>query len=666
MSWESECLADDPAEFLRLDVVGSPSNGQTVPALVGEDGQMFYAPPGEVWGYASSVETDPSSRAFRGGQGNLIGGGPGGTGLSRVVVPHFSDLSVTNDFACEGIFRVNSDIPFAGTFALIQKQGSGGIGLTFSGGTKLCGFMFDSAVTFWTVVSDVLITNGAIDRFGEPFHAVVERVGNAFVIRINGILNNSTTITSGLPTLSNSSPFRVHSAPGFYDAEYDEALWYTHAIGDVRSLIHFEATRAINDMSVQMSGRGSFSVNSDPPAVYAFFPYSHDFTTPLSERLSRVTDVQTFRDGSEERTGKTARTRRTLSTDVVILDARARRQFASFLRNNQRKPVSWPISQYESDLTAPITAGDTTFFLDTLHKDFDIGNRLAVFTSEFDYELFVIEDMDDVSVTVTEQAQSDWPLGATVVPCLRAILDQDLSISGLTGEDQEASITANILVEDIVESPNRITPYEPVYTYRGVEAFDPFEFELNDYTEPSEDDSQQESTMLDARTGIFRLDADIETSQPGYGYRTQIEGLEDISKFLGWYEQRKGQLVSLWVPSMQEDFKVVEIASPTATKITITETDYNDEYALADDRVDIALVQDDGSLVFRRILSVAQDGDNEVLTVDSTVVAFADTTEQVCFVRMCRLDADDVMIEWITNDFIEVSMKFREVPKEVV
>src|SRR5262249_8532803 len=163
----------------------------------------------------------------------------------------------------------------------------------------------------------------------------------------------------------------------------------------------------------------------------------------------------------------------------------------------------WPITQYETELNAPITADDTVFFLDTEHKDFDISNRFAVFTSEFDYEVFEIVDMDSTSLTVKEAAQSDWPMTAIAVPALRAIIDQDLQIAGLTNEDQEVSITASILVEDIVESPNRVTPYEPVYTYRGVEVFAPFEFGLNDYTEPSDDDSVQESTHIDQQTGIF-------------------------------------------------------------------------------------------------------------------------------------------------------------------
>lgn len=650
-----------PSLYWRCDRVGAASEGDEITDLSGNDihGELsFAAGGGEPYGFASPVETDESSRAIRIFQ-NVFP-----FNHAFVECGSESEIEPAGDFALIAFLK-----PEIVGQILLGKQGLVGPGLDgycfkigIDANGRFYGSLIDSAHTVWTVTVPLIADQD--ERLNIWWHCALVRVANALIFYINGLPQAQITITSGLPTLQEAGPFRL-GAPisGVFASVQDEIAICTEAPTANEILELFEASRAINDMFIVINGRSSFTIDSTEPATYAFFPYSHDFTNPLAERLSRLTEIHNLKDGAESRSGKMTRTRRTLSVDVVIQDARARRQFKSFLRNNQRKPVAWPITQYETELTAEITAGQTTFFLDTVHKDFDIGNRLAIFTSEFDYELFEIVDMDEESVTVSEPAVSDWPITAVAVPCLRATLEQNVSLEGITNEDYDASLTVNILVEDIVESPNRVTPYTPVYTYRGVEVFDPFEFELNDYSEPSEDDSTQQSEVLDARTGIFRIDSDNETSQPGFGYTTQLEGLEQISRFLGWYERRQGALVSLWLPTMQDDFNVVSMDDD---EIVITETDYFAQYALADDRVDIALIQDDGTVEFRRITAVEQGGDNEVLTVNASVTDLAETTEQVCFLLMCRLDADDVMMEWITNDYVEVSMKFREVPKEVV
>jgi hypothetical protein len=168
--------------------------------------------------------------------------------------------------------------------------------------------------------------------------------------------------------------------------------------------------------------------------------------------------------------------------------------------------------------------------------------------------------------------------------------------------------------------------------------------------------------MLDNQTGIFLLDAtDAPHAQQGLAAALWLKGRDVISSFLGWFENRAGRLNPLWVPTMRKDFNLVSMAGST---ITVSESDYEDDYNVDDHRRDICLIQLDGTLIFRRVNSVAPSGSNEVLTVDSSVAAYASTTRKICFLRKCRLEADELELVWHTTDLVRVVFQFRELLRE--
>lgn len=666
-------LADTPVLGWQCQLVGAAVNGDVMPdaSSSGMEGEVLHSHGPEPYGKFSPVETDPLSKAFGAhGDGTVFP-----IEYSRIRKLTDDLIEPTADFFLKAFIRPTGGSSFSPQ-PLVGK-GSGnvigdGAGQTcFIGmdifSARFVGRMLDNAGNTYDVV-DTLVGGTAGDLINGDWHyVVIWRAGNSFNIAVDGRLGATTTITSGLPTRVVSGDFYVlPSQTSPIDCEFTEVWFGTHSTTLSQVLAEYEASKLINDMYVVMSGRSSFQVNSDPPPTYPFFPYSHDFTNPLTERLSRVTQVELGKDGSEERTARSSRTRRKLTTDVIILDARARRQFASFLRNNQRKPVAWPISVHESDLTAPITAGDTQIFVDTVRKDFDIGCRAAVFSSEFDFEVFEIIDMDDTSITVLTAAVSDWPVeGTTCVPVKRAYLEQSLDTAGHTTDSLSTTITASVLVEDIVESPNHITPYTPALTYRDIEVLDVNGWGLSDYSEDQSGDSVQTSDTLDQQTGLFRIDSDVDFSTPGIPYSLFLDDEELISKFLGWYEARAGRLSNLWVPTLIEDFNVVSVGTVAVNKLVVTESDYIDSYGLDESRRHICLVQTDGSIIFRRVESAAVDGDNEVLTLDTSVSAYAETTEYVCFLLLCRLNADDIDLQWTTTDLVHVNILFRETPKDI-
>jgi hypothetical protein len=49
-----------------------------------------------------------------------------------------------------------------------------------------------------------------------------------------------------------------------------------------------------------------------------------------------------------------------------------------------------------------------------------------------------------------------------------------------------------------------------------------------------------------------------------------------------------------------------------------------------------------------------------VLTLDSSVGFIAAAVRQLCFLKQCWLDADALELAWRTDEFVRVTLRFRE------
>jgi hypothetical protein len=605
-----------------------------------------------VIGLESPVQTDPLSRSFSGPAKLLIADAP------------LSDVRGT--FSWGFFIYKHTSLSFDDYLAFTRNGQLGVTGGTYAGfnnGT-LTAVVHINGVDYQVTVPDADLPRGAW------YFAGVSRTGSVLRINVNGF-NADTNNTIDPDDLDpGASDGWVFGADGdqnlFLSPGTCSPFLSTSALSDNDWLQIYESARNRLPMFVDISMRTYFIPDLTPPPVYAAFPYTHDFASPLIERLVRSTEVVETKDGGEERSGQSDKTRRRYTYEIPIMDAHSRRRLKALLRKNQKLPIVWPTATDATELTEAVSPGSSVAIpIDTQYMDYDIGGRAILSTSETVFEAIEIEDMDGESVTA-KTVQNEWPIGTTLQPAKRAVVQQDISLTSITDDTQDLTLTADLLVEDIATSPNRITPYTPTL-YRGVEVFDPFEFGLNDTSEAAEDDSHMMSQVMDTGTGIFRVDYDQEFAKEGIGYTFFLDGRELISRWLGWFEARAGRLNNLWVPTMVSDVgEIVSMSDSPAPHVIINESTYTEDYALHPSRVDICFVQTDDTIIHRHITVAERDGDEETLTVSAGLIGIEDTTEYLCFLLMCRLDADEVELAWFTNDLVKATVKFREIPKEAV
>lgn len=656
-TWQEEIEADSPTIWLPLDVEGAASNGQQVPDESGNDlhGTLAYTGSEQVWGFSPFLETVPGSHAFRG-----FGDGSSGlTGNSRITVPHDSSMTVSNDFGCEGGIQVFSPIESAGTFGLIWKQGPGGIGLTtVGGGIRLCAFCFDSLPQLWVAEATFTIT----EFLGVWFHVAGERVGNTLALYINGNLNNTETITSGLPTATGTNPFRVHSDPGFYHVHYDEALFYTHSNGGARYLAHYEAainTTLLNGYSNVVPSAILYSDEELPPISFPSF--RHNWSEPLIERIAFATNISRSRSGIEENGQGRPKPRREIEISQLLRNDAERRKLRAKLWANQHRKWFIPIREDFQQLTAPLSAGGNSIPVTTQYKDYEVDSWIGLRELNDQGEIVKSEELEIQTVnptsivTKTNLVHSYAANLSFAYPVRRAYLEKSIAVRGHTDAVESLTIVSRLLAEDEKAIPNRITPWTPTITYKGYEVFDPGVWQSNDWTEPREYDIDREIEDIDFDLGTFATASDTPGAGEAFTYRMLIKGRNRQAAFLGWFYARSGSLNYLWVPSMQKDF---EIVSASVSNLTIEGLEYSENYALAEARRDLAFVYHDNTMSFRRVLSFS-GSPNETLALDTTVPTETNL-RSVSLLKFCRLDSDQLEIVRITDDVGRFAWRFRE------
>lgn len=659
MGLAEEIAIDVPALHLPLYVEGAASNGQEVPDVGANDldGELDYAGSTQAWGYPSAVETESPSWEYR-GYGESINGTDG---HSRISVPHDASMVVSGDFACEAVVRPQSDIPAAGTFVLVQKQGSGGIALSTADSlaTRLAGFCFDTAAELF-VVSD--LTFAVTEHLGEPFHVLVSRTGNTLAIRVNGELRNTKTVTSGLPTLSNSSPFRVHSDPGAYDCRYSNVAWYTHSVDGARALIHYEAMIAATLLNGVANATPSAVLYTDVEPDPVNYPFRHNWVEPLGERITFLTGLSTTRTGKEEANAARTKPRREIEFSQVIRDKDERIALRAKVRAYQDRKWFIPILEDREILTSPLSSGALSIPTSTEFKDYQAGawihlrelNTSGQITKS---EYLQIQSFDADEVVPLTATVNDYAAGLSeVCPARRGYLPPSIQPRGHTAEVEDLNLVARLVAEDEPATPNRITHWTPTITYKGYEAYDLQEWQSNDWSELREYDIERPVEYVDFETGVFDGHSDTAGAAEAFSWSVLLKGKDKIAAFLGWFYYHAGSLVYLWVPSNQRDFTIV---SASTNQLTVSGHVYTEDCAGSEARRDLAFVYNDNTMQLRRIDSSTTSGSNDVLTLNTTVPTQTNL-RSVSFLKFCRIDADTLEKALYTDDVMRAIWRFRE------
>lgn len=659
MSYESVELSNPLDLFWRLDMIGPATNGDSIPDISTNDrhGTLTFLAGGiQPYGWPSPIQTDSSSSAFRPfNAGQLVGNTA--ASISRASD---SGIEYTGDLSL-GCF-IN---PTSQSLATTQVSKRSLTGLCFAIGINANGrfqaILRDSAATTWTATS-AGFGGGQDELFGKWFYVVVTRQGNVLTLWINAAINMQTTITSGLPTLAESGDFLVGAGiSGPFDYQIDEVTLRGYALTGPQILAQYEAALS----GLLLTGYSNVVVSailySDEDLPPISFPFRHNWSEPLLERISFATNISKSKSGAEENGQGRPKPRREIEIAQLLRDDSERRKLRAKLWANQHRKWFIPIREDFQQLTSLLSSGGNSIPVTTQYKDYEVDSFIGVRELNDQGVIVKSEELEIQTVnptsivTKTNLVNSYSANVSFAYPVRRAYLEKSIPVRGHTDAVEGLSVVARLLAEDEKTVPNRITPWTPSITRLGYEVFDPAIWQGNDWSEAREYDVDREIQDVDFDLGTFGVDTDTPGAAEAFTYRMPLKGRDKQAEFLGWFYARSGSLNYLWVPSVQKDF---EIVSAVGSDLTVEGVEYSENYALAEARRDLAFVYFDNTVIFRRVVSFSGSPD-ETLVLDATVPTQTNL-RSVSLLKFCRLDGDQIEIARITDDLARFAWRFRE------
>jgi hypothetical protein len=604
-----------------------------------------------IFGLPSAIETDAASSSV---------GGP----VGFVSAPNGSQTDLRANFTviCFGYYAD----ALAATVSFWGRRGQFGL----SNGVQ-------AGINGGTIVSHLTIDDGselgAYRPLNDPVLPVLDTSYMLTTVR-NSTVHNAYTndrlaaTRSDLPT----GPIQLFGE--------EDNPWYigrsqnTSAFPGLRTCSFILFDYALNGAQVASIYNASinasllFAVSNASPSAILYsdieptpttFPFRHNWSDSLIERITFRTNVSTARKGYTENAVIRPKPRREIEIAQVLRDNSERTRLHAQLTTHQHRKWFIPILEDRETLTTGLSAGATLMPATVQYRDYEVGsyvelrqlNSLGQVTK---HEHALISSLSPLTTTAITNSYN--PFVSTVGPARRGYIDPQLSLRGHTGAVEDVTVIARLVAEDEKTIPNRITAWTPNLTYKSYEVFNPLTWQSNDWAETRDYDLTRAMDEIDFDAGAFTQESDALGSVETFSYRMLLQGRNLHAALLGWFYARAGQANYLWVPTMQADF---EIVSALSGNLTVVGHGYTDNFAGSEFRRDIAFIYYDNTMQLRRVNGVTLDGDNEVLELSSAVPTQVNL-RSVSYLRFCQLAGDTLEIARATDNVARFAWSFRE------
>jgi hypothetical protein len=422
-----------------------------------------------------------------------------------------------------------------------------------------------------------------------------------------------------------------------------------------------------NSGAASFSGYYQFNFPSETPKVYisgsrvVSLPFMHNFMRPIRESLEFKTDVIRSKNGTEKRIRIRNRPRRRLEYEVLLSDARTRALFESIIFGWQNRSFAVPIWSDKGELTGPVSAGSNTIPVSTTYRDYDVGSLVYLWKDAHNFEVLEIQSFTSISITTVTSVQGSYDTGCAVTPGRIGILSSDVQVQGLSSSIAQARLSIDILTSE--KSTNRLS-VEAETLYKGIGVFN----KQSNYIDGIQIDILRDIEYVDFETGPILQYSPTTGPTRGIECIRNITGRLAISQFLNWINSKAGRLNPIWVLGEEMDFEITQNVTSTQVNFICKDINFTRFYCDSNgvphpSRRDIGIVLNNGTILYRRILTAVSNGNGtETINLDAQFGGNYTVSDiaRISFLKFCRLDADITNFEWLSNETLRTSFKFRE------
>jgi len=371
-----------------------------------------------------------------------------------------------------------------------------------------------------------------------------------------------------------------------------------------------------------------------PLANHPLWPFPANWTRSVNETLEWMTDILTSPTGAEQRRALRVYPRRTLEFDVALFGRE--RAYADNLLDTYGGGRWWlPLWHEPYAAKALVPVGATTIVLPTPNGiQWDAA---VIWVSPFECQVLEVSSVTDSRINLAAPLSRAYA-NAIVYPAVVAqITDQPRFVKHndtvWTGEMRFGLHDVDPLTRP-ANIPNAYLGYPVVLT-------------------PPND-----AERLDASYERMMLTQDNEVAHPVYldtagrpfalyKYSWMVSGRDETRDFEVFLKGLCGRAKPIWMPTFHQDFEVVSVSG---NLLTVRDTGYLATGGPRRDR-EYLCIQTLTGPVYRRIISAALSGNNEVLTLSGAIPGGTTPEQiiQVSFMSLMRLNTDTLQIEHLTD-----------------
>ncbi len=385
------------------------------------------------------------------------------------------------------------------------------------------------------------------------------------------------------------------------------------------------------------------------------FGHPPDWTKGVVEGYEWATDVIESYGGIEQRIGLRAAPRRKLSYSFTTFSENERASLAAALYGWQARVFAVPVWTDAQTLASGLAAGSTSVACVTDGYEFAATGLAVLWAGYNNHEALEVASVGAGTLTFASPTIKNWPAGTQLLPVRLGRLPERIKSTREMAfyMTQQAAFTFN-------DHPGW-PAVDAGDTYLGYRVHDLNARFVNDITI----DYMRSVAMLDYKTAHQWV-------KDKSGFETEIakwnwilRNRPEIVSFRSWLAARAGRRVPFWTETQGADMKVVATIGASDSSIQIENIGYQRYINGRADRRHIAIRTTSGAAYYRQITGATEiDSTVEALAIDTALgvtIAPAEI-ESVRFLRLSRLESDNIEIDWHNLGLAESTAAIRSIP----
>lgn len=350
---------------------------------------------------------------------------------------------------------------------------------------------------------------------------------------------------------------------------------------------------------------------------------------PLKEKLSWLTDLIPFNEGSEETHQVRNLPRRRYDYRLPTSQEEYARAFNVLYG---ARTDLWAIPMWtEAQLLGVVTAGESTLTAVTAGYDFRDDSLALLWASPRDWQVVEIDSAGSGSLSLygtTNSFSNAW-----LLPVRRGYLVGDVS---RLGNGYNGHVSVSYEIEDLAE----LSADEPEQFLGDDIYFDEWLFSGSGVT----DKFVQQVNYIDEQLGVVSYRSPWAHARISRPIEKVLSGPEDVNSFREFLYRRAGRYRRFWQPSFDNDLRVT--STGTVTDVLRIEEDERTNYAA--DRTHIAVQDSSGTWYARTVTGSAPAATDQLdLTLDAPINVAAGNIVRVSYLGLKRLESDAVDLNWV-------------------